>query len=134
MKVKVFGWLLMIDMLNTRNMLDIKFCAPVESDLNCVLYSSGERETLYHLFFSCSFSRECWVQFGIVWDLYLSFENMLNLARTSYRASHILEKVLYAAWNILKQQNGFIFYNVLPSVPSWMAFFRNDLSLLVFFV
>uniref|UniRef100_A0A0E0C255 Reverse transcriptase zinc-binding domain-containing protein n=1 Tax=Oryza meridionalis TaxID=40149 RepID=A0A0E0C255_9ORYZ len=74
---------------------------------------------------------ECWVQFGIVWDLSMSFDNMLTQARSSYRYSHFLEKVLYASWNIWKQRNGCIFDNIAPFVPSWMAFFRNDLSLLV---
>ena len=59
MKVKVFGWLLMIDRLNTRDMLDRKLCALAGSDLNCVLCTSGQIETLFHHFFSCSFSTEC---------------------------------------------------------------------------
>ena len=42
----------MIDRLNTWDMLDKKFCALVGSNLNCVLCSSGERETPYHLFSS----------------------------------------------------------------------------------
>lgn len=66
MKVKVFGWLLLIDRLNTRDMLDRKFYAPQGSDLTCVLCSFGERETLEHLFFSCPFCTDRWEQFGIV--------------------------------------------------------------------
>lgn len=50
MKVKVFCQLLLIDRLNTRDMLDRKFCTPEGSDLTCVLCSTGERETLHHLF------------------------------------------------------------------------------------
>lgn len=50
MKVQVFGWLLLIDRLNTCDMLDRKSCAPDGSDLTCVLCSSRERETLQHLF------------------------------------------------------------------------------------
>lgn len=84
MKVKVFGWLLLIDRLNTRDMLDRKHCAPDGSDLTCVICSSGARETLQHLFFHCTFSSECWAQFGIVWDLSLFFEDMLQHARSCY--------------------------------------------------
>mgnify|MGYP003702955895 CR=1 FL=1 len=77
MKVKVFRWLLLIDRLNTRDMLDRKHCAPVNSDLTCVLCSYGIRETFMHRFFQCPFSSQCWAQFGIVWDVSLAFEQML---------------------------------------------------------
>jgi hypothetical protein len=77
--------------------------------LNCVLCATGVRETTLHLFFQCPFSSECWAQFGVVWDLSLSFGEMLFAAKNSYMSSHFVEKVLYAAWNIWKQRNGFIF-------------------------
>ena len=98
-----------------------------------MFYARQGKERLFIIFFfSCSFSTECWAQFGIVWNLSLSFENMLTHAKNSYQSSHFLEKVLYVAWNIWKQRNSFIFYNVQPSVASWMTFFKNDLSLLVY--
>jgi hypothetical protein len=71
------------------------------------------------------------VQFGVVWNLSLSFGEMLVTARNSYNSTHFVEKVLYAAWNIWKQRNSLIFENIVPSVPSWRVLFRNDLSLLV---
>lgn len=131
MKIKVFGWLLLIDRLNTYDMLDRRHCAPHNAALTCVLCSANARETTLHLFFQCPFSSQCWAQFGLVWDLSLNFEEMLYTAKSSYRSSHFVEKVLYAAWSIWKPRNGLIFNNVAPSIASWRAFFKNELSLLV---
>lgn len=132
MKVKVFGWLLLIDRLNTYDMLDRRHCPPNNSDLTCVLCSTCARETTFHLFFQCPFSADCWAQFGIVWDISLAFTDMLHQAMNSYRSTHFVEKILYAAWNIWKQRNSLIFQNLAPSISSWKALFKSDLSLLVF--
>ena len=132
MKVKVFGWLLLINRLNTYDMLDRRHCSPQNASLLCVLCSTGSRETTLHLFFHCPFSTQCWAQFGVVWNLSLSFGEMLVTARNSYNSTHFVEKVLYAAWNIWKQRNSLIFENIVPSVPSWRVLFRNDFSLVVY--
>ncbi len=83
-KVKVFGWLLLIDRLNTYDMLDRRHCSPENASLSCVLCSTGMRETTLHLFFQCPFSSECWAQFGVIWDSSLSFGEMLFAAKNSY--------------------------------------------------
>lgn len=132
MKVKVFAWLLLIDRLNTYDMLQRRRYPPENSNLACVLCPAQAKETSFHLFFQCQFSSDCWAQLGIVWNLSLNFDDMLLQAKISYRSTHFVEKILYAAWNIWKQRNAFIFQNVPPSVVSWKALFKIDLSLLVF--
>ena len=58
LRYKIFLWLLLHDRLNTRNLLSRKsFHLPSYS---CILCSENVEETSLHLFFDCSFSRECW--------------------------------------------------------------------------
>ena len=57
-KHKIFFWLLLRDRLNTRNILRRE--NKILDDYNCVLCNSRCEETLFHLFFSCPFSQDCW--------------------------------------------------------------------------
>jgi hypothetical protein len=66
-KLKVFSWLLMVDRLNTRNMLKRRHLN-IGNDYSCPPCSTGEEETLEHLFFSCSFSASCWLTLNINWN------------------------------------------------------------------
>ena len=53
MKIKVFGWLLMSDRLNSRNMLKWRHYN-IGDDYTCLLCDSKLEETVEHLFFQCS--------------------------------------------------------------------------------
>lgn len=59
MKIKVFGWLLLSDRLNTRNMLKQRHYN-IGYDHGCILCGSQIEETVEHLFFECQFSLLCW--------------------------------------------------------------------------
>jgi hypothetical protein len=65
-KHKFFFWLLLMDRLNTRNILRRK--NQHLDDFNCVLCNMGSEETCFHLFFSCPFSTSCWSSLNITWD------------------------------------------------------------------
>lgn len=67
MKIKVFGWLLLSDRLNTRNMLKRRHYN-IGNDYDCILCGLHIEETLEHLFFECQFSTECWSSLGITWN------------------------------------------------------------------
>lgn len=54
LKIKVFGWLLLIDKLNTRDMMQRKHWH-VEDD-TCVLCPCLSHENRAHLFFDCNFN------------------------------------------------------------------------------
>lgn len=129
MNIKVFIWLLFSDRLNTRDMLDRKNCAPLNADLTCVLCSLQHRETLFHLFFQCPFSKRCWRKIGISWNTSLEFFQMLVLARLRFRGKGFLEICFIACWHIWKQRNAKIFQNVNPTFDSWWYAFRNDILL-----
>jgi hypothetical protein len=59
-KIKVFGWLILMDRLNVRNILRRKKHKLKRKGYSCVLCPRNREETTFHLFFSCPFSQECW--------------------------------------------------------------------------
>jgi hypothetical protein len=69
-KIKVFSWLLLMDKLNLRNILRRKKHKIQGNNYNCPICSAGREETTFHLFFSCSFSVECWNHLGISWNFH----------------------------------------------------------------
>ena len=48
-RIKFFGWLLLVDRLNTRNMLRRNF--HIEDGYSCVMCNTGVEEDIFHLFF-----------------------------------------------------------------------------------
>jgi hypothetical protein len=58
MKHKVFAWLMLVDRLNTRNMLRRRNY-DIASVYTCLLCDSEQDETRNHLFFGCAFSSSC---------------------------------------------------------------------------
>jgi hypothetical protein len=97
MKHKVFAWLLMIDRLNTRDLLARRQC-PIENT-NCVVCMQ-QREDRDHLFFSCTFSKTCWSAMGITWDLTLPLADRIIAAANVWRKPFFLEYVILGAWNM----------------------------------
>lgn len=58
MKIKVFGWLLLLDRLNTWNMLKHRHYN-IRDNHDCILCGLPIEEIVEHLFFDCSFSLGC---------------------------------------------------------------------------
>ena len=57
-KHKMFFWMLLHDILNTRNLLRRK--SMVLEEYTCAVMNFQQEETLHHLFWGCQFSRRCW--------------------------------------------------------------------------
>ena len=68
-KLRVFLWLLLMDRLNTRNILRRKKQKLQGNNYNCVISNSNIEESAFHLFFSCPFSQTCWQHLGTSWNL-----------------------------------------------------------------
>ena len=64
-KLRVFSWLLLMDRLDTRNILRRKKHKLEGNNYICVLCSNNVEKTAHHLFFSCPFSQEYWQHLGI---------------------------------------------------------------------
>jgi hypothetical protein len=58
-KLKVFSWLLMMDRLNTRDLM-IRKHWHLDSAPVCVICTEGTLEMRDHLFFECDFAHQCW--------------------------------------------------------------------------
>ena len=130
LKLKVFGWLLLMDRLNTRDMMQRRHWN-VQDD-TCVLCHLASHEDRVHLFFTCNFSQCVWNYLGISW---ISHSNqstymMALSARKDFGFPFFSEVVFTASWNIWTQRNGKIFRNVNPSFRDWRRNFVHDISLL----
>jgi hypothetical protein len=102
------------------------------NEFSCPLCSSGDEETLEHLFFSCSFSASCWAILNINWNGGLQRIDKIIEAKSNFQGSIFFEIFTIAAWGIWKQRNNWIFKNINPSRASWKARVIADLELLRF--
>ena len=59
MKIKVFSWVLIMDRLNTKDMVEKRHWH-MEDGVNCVLLPLDTRETRDHLLFKYNFSVRVW--------------------------------------------------------------------------
>jgi hypothetical protein len=64
LKLKVFLWTLMIDRLNTRDIM-LRKQWNIESSPECSMCNALVLETRDHLFFDCEFAKACWDSIGI---------------------------------------------------------------------
>jgi hypothetical protein len=128
-KLRVFSWLLLMDRLNTRNILKRKKHKLEGNNYNCVLCNSNVEETAFHLFFSCTFSRACWQHLGIQWNFASDFFQMLIQAKQQFSNPYFMEIFIIAAWQIWKQRNNFIFDRGRPSLDSWKSSFTEEARL-----
>lgn len=97
-KRKVFFWLLMKDMISTRNLLKRKHMAL--DVYNCAICSIGTEETLIHLFLDCPFAISCWSTLGLFilnpndpFQTIASFRDQLNLP-------FFMEVIISMCWTI----------------------------------
>lgn len=129
MKHRVFTWLMMVDRINTRDMLRRRNFN-VGGDLGCLLCDAGSRETRNHLLFECSFAVGCWLKLDITWDIDQTFENMLMAAKNSWSGRLFTEAVILSAWNIWKIRNRKLFDGVPPETAAWNRQLALDLDIL----
>jgi len=130
MKIKVFGWLLMFDKLNTKDLLVRRHWRPPTEDNSCVMCHSHALEDRLHLFFSCNFSCRVWNYLQITWGANGSLHSCLQQAKDSFGQSFFMEVMLTASWCIWIVRNGKTFRNERPSFHSWRRHFVHDITLL----
>ena len=130
-KHKFFFLLLLMDRLNTRNMLRRKNRRL--DDYNCVLCSTNTEETCFHLFFTCPFitcpfSAACWNSINISWNTNLEHLDMVCQARISFGSKIFRELVITACWVIWTTRNGVIFDGKAHSLNQWKRAFKDELG------
>ena len=129
MKIKVFGRLLLVDRLNTRNMLKRRHYN-IGEDHGCLLSGSTEEETLNHLFFYYPFSTHCWNATHISWTTGVTTYQRISEAKLAWKRPLFMETFLLAAWSLWKERNNKHFRKIVPSKESWLRRFKEDFSLL----
>lgn len=125
-KHKFFFWLLLIDRLNTRNMLRRK--NRHLDDYNCV-FCNSEEETCFHLFFTCPFGIQCWNSININWDTSLNPLDMFYQVRITFNNPIFREIIITACWIIWTTRNGVIFDAKDFNLNQWKHAFRDELGL-----
>jgi hypothetical protein len=126
MKTKVFAWLLLVDRLNTRDLLRKRHWN-VNEDNTCVLCPSRVYEDRIHLFFHCNFSARIWTYLQIEWQQHDDLQVVLNKAKRSFQQSFFMEVIITACWNIWLIRNGRIFRQENVSFARWKAKFVHDM-------
>jgi retron-type reverse transcriptase len=127
-RVKCFTWLLMVDRLNTRNMLRRRNLN-VQGGLSCVLCDLAVEEDRDHLFFECPFSVSCWSKIHILWVDVSEIHHRILRTRNASTIPFFMEIFIIAAWEIWKLRNAVIFEDVLPSLNLWTMKFKEQVIL-----
>ena len=130
MKIKVFGWLLLSDRLNTRNKLKRRHYN-IGDNYGCILCGSNEEETIEHMIFTCHFSSACWDTLNIHWTTNGDRLNWIKEAKSVWNNQMFMEIFLYASWSLWKERNNKHFRRIDPTIGSWARRFKEDLSLLI---
>jgi hypothetical protein len=129
-KVKFFGWLILSDRLNTRNMLRRRHYA-LGTGYDFFMCNHNTEEIIEHLFFHCPFSQDCWSSINISWAMNNSRLQIIEQGKKIWNKKLFMEITLLGSWNIWKERNNLWFNNIQPSVQAWKSRFAADLSLLI---
>jgi hypothetical protein len=124
-RVKIFVWLVLVDRLNTKTMLQRRHMA-VQDGVVCVMCSTGQHETIEHLFFDCPFAQSCWQRLGITWDASLQIFERLMQARSTHAIPCFIEVTMLAAWELWKVRNDKVFHRRDPNFARWLGNFKSQ--------
>jgi hypothetical protein len=122
---KFFAWLILVDRLNMKTMLQRRHLNIQDSPI-CVMCSSGEQETIEHLFFDCPFAQECWSMIGVTWDTSLPLMDRFTQVRSSHANPFFIEAVLIAAWELWKLCNDKVLQRRDPTPAIWLSNFKSQ--------
>jgi hypothetical protein len=122
---KFFFWLLLLDRLNTRNLLGRKqFHLPLYA---CATLQCNEEETLIHLFWACPFAENCWNYVCSNRGRNLSVLESIEDLKRKIHLPFAMELIIIAAWSIWIVRNDMIFNNKRPTFSSWKVIYLKEL-------
>lgn len=127
-RIKTFGWLLLVDRLNTKDMLQRRR-SNVQSGINCVMCRENQRETRDHLFFECEFAKQCWIQFGIAWEGNLNVTDRIQVVKHVLGNPFYMDVFFIAALELWKLWNVVIFDNQHGTHQIWIECFEEQVHL-----
>jgi hypothetical protein len=129
MKHKVFAWLMLVDRINTRDMLRRRNM-DIGSVFSCMLCDTGLDETRNHLFFCCPFSSSCWSEIGMNLCTDMHLGPMLADGKQRWARPLFTEILILGSWNIWKIRNRVYFDQAIPEVEIWKRQLSQDLEIL----
>lgn len=97
-KHKLFFWLLLQDILNTRDLLNMKNFY-IETS-KCELCDDEPNEHLMHLFFSCDFSQIFWMNIGNQWNTDHNLMDILLEGRKQDTHGCFKECLIAGCWSL----------------------------------
>jgi hypothetical protein len=124
-RIKFFAWLILVDRLNTKDMLQRRHLN-VQGTTTCVMCTSGSLETLHHLFFECPFAQQCWSRIDISWDNSLDLLDRFMHARARHLIPFFTEATFIVAWELWKIRNDKVFARRDPTIALWWSNFKNQ--------
>jgi hypothetical protein len=129
MKHKVFFWLLLRDILNTRGLLRRKHMY-LDSYV-CELWILQREESLGHLFFKCGFAKNCWTQIGVNVPSWLPPIRAIRRIKRSLRVPFAIEIIMVMCWSIWTERNSWLLSNKDPIVQNCKSKFKQDFLLVI---
>ncbi|KAM3292613.1 hypothetical protein ACQJBY_036379 [Aegilops geniculata] len=114
---KIFGWLLLHDRINTRNMLHRRNMHLPDS--TCALCLDKVEEPLLHLFWNCPFALSCWDVIAPGRTRGISTFDEIVLISNQLPKDLALDIIIMSCWSIWSVRNDKIFRSAPPSIDSW---------------
>jgi hypothetical protein len=99
-KHKFFFWLLLNDILNTRNLLGRK--RMVLQTYNCASLDCDREETIQHLFSTCPFAERCWDFICPLRQRNLSIHEAFQDLKDKMKLTSAMEIIILASWALWK--------------------------------
>lgn len=127
-RVKFFAWLILMDRLNTKNMLARRHFN-VQPHSLCVLCVDGSGETIDNLFFNCPFAKMCWDKIGINWVNDVEIHKRIERTKPLAGIPFFMEIFLIAAWELWKIRNRLVFDGVQATFSRWLRNFKDEAAL-----
>jgi hypothetical protein len=100
MKHKVFFWLLLVNRLNTRGLLQRR--GMILDSYTCDLCILQLPETNAHLFLHCNFAKACWNSFGVNYPSSATVLQIFEKIKKDLALPFFMEIIILLAWSIGK--------------------------------
>ena len=127
-RIKFFGWLLLVDRLNTRNLLRRRNFH-INGGYSCVMCDEMIEEDIIHLFFDCTFAQACWQQLGFLWPVSNDIHTKMDSGRRHTAHGFFMELFLVATWELWNLRNDKIFNNANVTISMWVVRFKKQVKL-----
>jgi hypothetical protein len=97
----------------------------------CEICILQKEERLRHLFFKCSFGRNCWLQIGVIVSTWLKPTRATRYIKRMLRVPFAMEIIITMCWCIKSERNEWLFNNVHPLVGNCKAKLKKEFDMVI---